>query len=206
MSVYRPGIVRTDERGKWPSACVGTCGKVGLCPPIVLRPRGAERTADALSATLTWPVWLICVIRHSTAHLLITERYSNIVLTCHSNEHTLLHFLAARQELKLCGPGSRPKPLKLTCFGSHTGHESTINVSHCTQTDLAMRPTYRLSVATDDSSPFKHHHRRTTTFDRELLNEYCVQIGQHLEKDIRNAKIQKRKGYIKLKYAFSKVV
>jgi len=44
-----------------------------------------------------------------------------------------------------------------------------------THTVLAMRPTYRTSVATVDSSPRKRDQRQTAAFDTALLtNEYRV--------------------------------
>jgi len=47
-----------------------------------------------------------------------------------------------------------------------------INVLHCTQTVLAMQPTYHLSATTVDSSSRKHHHRQITTSNRALLTKY----------------------------------
>jgi len=98
------------------TAWISARGKEGLCPPVV---------SDIIGLLLQGGKNGCCIVRYihsldlcnsqfyctSTNHIQLTaNRYSSIALTIYLYDVALSGSLAG---LKLCGPGSRPKPLNL---------------------------------------------------------------------------------------------
>jgi len=166
-------------------ACMAECGKMRLCLPIVRNTQhctlaGMREWTKQVMDNATrcsnvrhthWHVWVwsICMIHHSSAHLLITFDHLQDVIAVLPWLYicTLLHFLQVQhgwscavlyRPLNLCRRNNHAVWSQLVS-GSQTGPETMINTLHHTHTILAMPRTYHAFVAIIDSSPCKHDQR-----------------------------------------------